>query len=102
MMRQIRKGENTNQVNKHYNTWLVLGLLGSTRIIRDRPTLDLLEDGVVELRKVLRVWLQRWVVMVDTRPQPCARESQRSPETMCVHATNPRGVRPEAICANVV
>lgn len=36
---------------------------------REIPTLDLLEDGVVELRKGLRVWLCGWVAMVDTKPQ---------------------------------
>lgn len=98
MMKPIKKGENINQVNKYYITWLVPGMLGSTGITRDRPTLDLLEDGVVEQRKA---WVGRWVVMVDTRPQPWARDSQRNPETMCVHITNLQAVSPETICANV-
>lgn len=68
---------------------------------REIPTLDLVEDGVVELRKGLRVWLCGWVAMVDTKPQTRARESQINPETTYVHVTDLQGVRPEAICANV-
>lgn len=102
MMRQIKKGRNTKWVKKHYNTWLVPELLGNTEITRDRPMLALLEGRVVDLKKILRMWLWRWVVMVDIKPQPWPRESQIIPETTYLHicSTDLREVRPEAICVN--